>query len=331
VSALEAPALTALRERELAVRGVADACSLGVARYARRLREALEEHGVRYALAERPRSGPAHHHLANSSRALLRDRRGRRYPFAVTVHDVVPRTSVLVPVYRLLAYPRLREARAVIVHSAFAADLLVREAGSAPARLEVIAHPARRPDEVDRLAARRALGWPEEATIAVLPGVIKAAKLVREALEAVERMPGWQIALAGRIADPGAANAARQQGGLVLADPDDEDYDRAIAAADCVLCLRGGSVGETNGPLLDALGAGRAVLATPTGSIPEVAGEAAAYCEGTADGIRRGLALLGSADVRADLERAASDRASELTWDASAALHAALFREVLDA
>ena len=72
----------------------------------------------------------------------------------------------------------------------------------------------------------------------------------------------------------------------MLPDPSDADYERAIVASDCVLCLRAGSVGETNGPLLDALGAGRAVLATATGSIPEVAGDAALYCDGTPDGIR---------------------------------------------
>ena len=66
----------------------------------------------------------------------------------------------------------------------------------------------------------------------------------------------------------------------MLPDPSDADYERAIVASDCVLCLRAGSVGETNGPLLDALGAGRAVLATATGSIPEVAGDAVLYATG---------------------------------------------------
>ena len=91
-----------------------------------------------------------------------------------------------------------------------------------------------------------------------------------------------------------------------------------------------GSVGETNGPLLDALGAGRAVLATATGSIPEVAGDAALYCDGTPDAIQFGLAALSDSSARAELEQAASAKAAGLTWKASAAMHASLFREVFE-
>src|SRR5262249_34366156 len=157
----------------------------------------------------------AHFHLANSSRALLRRERRPGRPFVVTVHDVVPRTRALLPVYRALAYPQVaRYAAAAVVHTAIAADLLVREAGR-PARLEVIPHPARRPRETDRIAAREDLGWPRDRLIAVLPGVLKGVKLVAEALTAVEGAPGWRIALAGRFADAGLARAAAAQGALV--------------------------------------------------------------------------------------------------------------------
>ena len=84
-------------------------------------------------------------------------------------------------------------------------------------------------------------------------------------------------------------------------------------------------------PLLDALGAARAVLATDTGSIREVARDAAVYCTGTEDAIRGALLQLSSADVRAELECEAAKRAAELTWQASGADHAALFREVFHA
>ena len=316
---------------ELVVEGVLNPRSLGVSRYARSLGNALVGEGVEYVLRSRPsRAASVHFHLANSSRALLLERPGRMERAVVTVHDVVPRLRALRPLYRARIYPLLsRRASVVIVHSTFAADLLVREAGARPARLEVVPHPARRPEERDRASARADLGWPEDTLIAVLPGVIKPAKLVREALAAVAGT-GWRLALSGRPDDAAAVRSARSLGALVLPDPDDAAYERAIVASDCVLCLRAGSVGETNGPLLDALGAGRAVLATPTGSIPEVAGEAAAYCDGTESEIRRALEGLTSEGVRAELERRAASRAAELTWEASAAHHAHVFREVLD-
>ena len=150
-----------------------------------------------------------------------------------------------------------------------------------------------------------------------------------EALAAGDGLPGWRIALAGRFADRSLARDAKSRGALVLEDPDDLDYERAIVAADCVLCLRAGSVGETNGPLLDALGAGRAVIATRTGSIPEVAGEAARYCTGTAESVRASLAALTDDRARVEAEALSMARGARLTWQSSAAAHAELFREVL--
>jgi glycosyltransferase involved in cell wall biosynthesis len=315
----------------LAVDGIRNPRSAGIARYAALLAEALADEHVDYSLADRAvADGPAHFHVANSSRALLRQARGLEAPFCATVHDVVPRTPALRPFYRALVYPALaRRARAVIVHTTFAADMLARHA-ERPRRLEVIPHPAARPRDTDRSAARCALGWPEDELVAVLPGVIKRAKLAREAVAAVAHEPGWRLALAGRLADRRVAREAQESGALLLADPDTDDYERAIVAADCVLCLRAGSVGETNGPLLDALGACRAVLATSTGSIPEVAGGAVRFCDGTVPGIRAGLARLRDKGDRAALESAARERRAALTWRASGALHAELFREVFD-
>ena len=314
----------------LVVTGVRDARSLGVALYSSRLARALVDERIEYRLEERAaRDAGSHFHLANSSRALLAHRPARASAYVVTAHDVVPRTRALLPLYRALAYPRVARA-AVIVHSSFAADMLVKEAGRRPTRLEVIPHPAQRPPAIDRSEARRALGWPEDALIAAIPGVIKSVKLAREALIAASAAPGWRLALAGRLVDRRVADAARAEGALVLGDPSDVDYQRAIVASDCVLCLRAGSVGESNGPLLDALGAARAVLATATGSIPEVAGDSALYCDRTAASIRSGLAVLADSCARAQFEQAASMRAEGLTWRASAALHAVLFREVFN-
>ncbi len=325
--------VVARQTRMLAVSGVANPGSRGVGRYARLLAAALADEDIAYRLVERrDPARVAHVHLANSSRSLLRQSRRPQSAFVVTVHDVLPRTRALAPAYRALAYPQVtRLAAAAVVHTAWAADLLVRAAGR-PRRLEVIPHPVPpRQASEDRLAARRALGWPDDRLIAVLPGVIKGVKLVAETLGAVKRSPHWQVALAGRLADPGLARKARAQGALILPEPDDLAYEQAVVAADCVLCLRSGSVGETNGPLLDALGAGRAVIATRTGSIPEVAGDAARYCDRTVASLQAALAALADAETRAELASLAAARGTSFTWRGSAAAHAELFREVLDA
>jgi hypothetical protein len=279
------------------VTGIHARSSLGVTRYCARLAEALRAIGIDYVLADRAGAAP-HWHLANSSRGVLAHGPFTRRPFVVTGHDLRPRTRALDPLYRLVADPLvLRRAGAVIVHSSYAASLL-RDGR----RAHVIPHPATVFPRLDRAAARQALGWDGGERIALLPGVPKAAKLVAEARAAV-RAP-WRL--------------------VVLASVDDGTYARAFAAADAVLVLRRESVGESNGPLLDALGAGRAVLATPTGSIPEVAGDAALFC--TPDTIAASLDELWH--VRPELERKARARAVELSWEASARAHAAVFAEV---
>jgi len=115
----------------------------------------------------------------------------------------------------------------------------------------------------------------------------------------------------------------------VLESPDDARYEQAIVAADAVLCLRESSVGESNGPLLDALGAGRAVIATRTGSISEIAGDAACYVGPAAAEIADGLHALAEAGERAEHASRAEARAAELSWEESAHAHRDLFEEVL--
>jgi glycosyltransferase involved in cell wall biosynthesis len=299
-----------------------------VTRYCRRLSEALAAIGVEYTTSDVPLPGAStHFHLANSSRwtiaqALRRDR------YAVTLHDVRPRTQALDPLYRAVVYPRVIARSAVtVVHSGYAADLLRRLGGGAR-RVEVIPHPASRPAWTDRAEALAMLGLPGDRPIAVLPGVIKGAKLVREAVEAFQAVrDDWLLLLAGPVLDRAAARQAEEAGAIVLESPDDARYEQAIAASDLVLCLRDGSVGESNGPLLDALGAGRAVLATPTGSIPEVAAEAAHYVAPTAEAIAHGLRDLSDGRERRARERLARERAGELCWESSAEAHADLFCE----
>jgi glycosyltransferase involved in cell wall biosynthesis len=313
------------------VAGVRDPASLGVARYCDRLADALAELGADYRAADRPLAGrETHVHLANSSRRTIPDA-VRATRFAVTVHDVLPRTRALTPLYRSFVYPRVVErADAVIVHSRFAAGLL-GGLGVEPRRLEVIPHPAARPASFDRQRARRALGLDDERLVAVLPGVIKRAKLVREAIAAAaEVRDDWLLVLAGPVHDRRAQAEAGRAGVLLIEAPDDERYEQAIVGADAVVCLRQASVGETNGPLLDAIGAGRAMLATRTGSIPEIAGEAAVYVEPSTAEIAWGLTALADDAERARREAAATRLSLELTWRAAAQAHLRLFDEVFD-
>lgn len=308
------------------VAGVRNPNSIGIERYARHLAGALHVAGVDYRCTTRPRGHSAvHFHLANSSRGALLQAPQRRDPYVVTVHDVQPRTKPLAPLYAGFIYPVVvgRAAR-VIVHSTFAADLLRKHLDVPRGRLEVIHHAAPAPAVSDRTLARAILGWEEDTPIAVLPGAARTVKLVHEAIDAAART-AWRLVLVGQPRDAGIVRHARAAGVPILCAPADETYEAAITGSDLVLVLRRDSVGETNGPLLDALGAGRAVLATRTGSVPELARGAAALCDPTVDSIASALRSLESAADRRPLETAATARAAEMSWERAAEAHRAVF------
>lgn len=306
--------------------------SVGIARYCERLAAALADAGWEYAPASHAGgTGPAHFHLGNSSRSALRQALLHRGPTALTVHDVRARTAVVRPFQRLMVAHCVRRAGAIIVHSEHAAEMLSADTGLPLSRIDVIPHAAPR-SSVDRETARRTLGWGPGAPVAVVPGVIKRVKAVHEILTAISPLlheRRWRLVLAGTPKDAEAVRRARTAGADVLASPDAASYEHAIAAADVVMVLRHGSVGETNGPLLDALGAGRAILATRTGSIPEVAGPAARYTDVSADGIRAALTALADPCERRERERLARERARGLSWASAARAHVDVFRRLL--
>jgi len=84
-------------------------------------------------------------------------------------------------------------------------------------------------------------------------------------------------------------------------------------------------------PLLDAIGAGKAVLASSVGSISEVAGKAAWYVDADAgvDELHDALQALAMPELREPRASAAAERARELSWESAALMHRELFERAL--
>lgn len=303
-------------------------------RYVDQLAVAFGKLGLSYLPSESPTTEAAHFHLANSSRSVVRYTAVRRSPYAITVHDVVPLMALLRPISRALIHPAAtKRAGVVIVHSTYAADMLRSVVPGLRRPIEVIHFGTPQGPASSREAARRALGIEDGAPLVVLPGAIKPAKMIDEAVSAAApllRRGALRLALVGRIVHEASATHARELGAIVTGNASNETYDLMIAAADVVLVLRSHSVGETNMPLLEALGAGRAVVATSTGSIPEVAGGAALLAAAEPDSIRAALVAMLEDATRTDYERRAVERRKALTWEASAQLHAQIFDELWD-
>ena len=270
-----------------------------------------------------------------------------RLPVVVTFHDATffSDPGVHTPLKRRFFRTWIalsgRRARSIVVPSAATAHELHRYAGLTRA-FEVIPHGVDRgrfhPPSADETAAAEALleaqagGW-----IAFLgtieprknvPALIAAYGLLVRRLSAAGTEPpllvlaggaGWERSLDEDIAavpSPGRVHRA----GYV-----DAGLLPGLLGDAAVVVYP--SLGEGFGlPVLEAMACGSAVLTTPLLALPEVGGDAVAYCDPDPASIADGLgALLADPTRRAELGSAGARRAAGFTWQASAAAHRRTF------
>lgn len=262
----------------------------------------------------------------------------------VTLHDATffsdapLHSPVKARFFRTWTRAALRRATVCVVPSRATSNELVRAAGASPARLRVMYHgvdPERfhppAPEEV--AAVRRELGLGEQPYVAFL-GALEPRKNVPALIR------GFARAAAAR-ADSPALVLAGQPGW-------DSRVERALESVPHrIRVIRAGylpferlagflggsavvaypSIGEGFGlPVLEAMACGAAVLTTRRLSLPEVGGDAVAYCGVEERQIARGLdELLDDPVRRSELSSAAQQRAKEFTWADCAARHRAAY------
>lgn len=227
----------------------------------------------------------------------------------------------------------VRASRCVVPSEATAAEL-TRVVRADPRSLDVIQHGVdtdrfHPPAPAEIKAARAAIGLGEQPYVAFL-GALEPRKNVPALIR------GFVAACAGR-ADPPALVLAGQPGW-------DHQIECALDAAPHRLrVIRAGylpfehlsgflggaalvaypSLGEGFGlPVLEAMAAGACVLTTRRLSLPEVGGDAVAYCGVGAGDIAATITdLLDDPGRRAALSAAAQRRAKEFSWGLSAERH----------
>ncbi len=263
-----------------------------------------------------------------------------RVASVVTLHDAtfftdpVLHSSVKARFFRAWTVTALRRASLCVVPSLATADELRRVTRVRGAELHVIRHGVDvnrfhppTPEEVQ--AARDAVGLGATPYVAFL-GALEPRKNVPALIR------GFSLAVADR-SDPPA---------LVLAGQPGWDSQVESALADAPLRLRvirtgylpfdtlagflGGaelvaypSLGEGFGlPVLEAMASGACVLTTRRLALPEVGGDAVAYCGVGAGDVAAALReLLDDPARRAEFAQAALRRAKEFSWSASAEAH----------
>ncbi|MBO3101396.1 glycosyltransferase family 4 protein [Cellulomonas fengjieae] len=269
-------------------------------------------------------------------------------PVVVTLHDATffshpeLHSRVKRVFFRRAIRYAVRHAAALVVPSQATADEVRRFTGAASAKFHVayhgvdttVFHPV---DDVERARVCATLGVGDLPYVAFL-GTLEPRKnvpaLVRGWAAAVTGLepppalvlaggPGWDTRVGPAVESVPAGLTVRRTGYLPL-----EDLPGFLSGAVVVAYP---SLGEGFGlPVLEAMACGAAVLTTRELSLPEVGGDAVAYCGTDADSIGAELhALLLDDARRAELATAARARAAGFTWAAAAREHVEAFRAAL--
>ena len=223
----------------------------------------------------------------------------------------------------------LRSRLLIAVSEATRQDL-VQLYGVAPERVRVVPLGTTRAAEKAAPASRMTeLGLDGNFVLQV--GRVEARKNQAAALEAVERLDGVTLVVAGPERDMTLTARLRNSKrcrvlGLVDQPTLELLYKRAAAVVVPSLYEGFGL------PVLEAMARGKVVVAAKSSSLPEVGGEAVLYFHEAAHPDELAAVLevaLGDEGLRKQLARAARARAARFTWDRTAAGVAAVIREIL--
>jgi len=258
----------------------------------------------------------------------------------VTVHDATffsdpgAHAALKRVVFRRAIRRAMARADAVVVPSQATADEVMHYAGGDAGRIHVAPHGVDRsvfhpvaPDECARVAVTLGLdGAPYVAFLGTLEPRKNVPALVagwQQAVAGMSRPPvlvlagtlGWDAEVAAAVAAAPPPLRVVLPGYVPL-----ENLAGLLSGAVAVVYP---SRGEGFGlPVLEAMACGAPVLTTRALSLPEVGGDAVAYCEPEVGSIGTALrALLTDGGLRARLSTAGVARAEKFTWARSAQAH----------
>jgi glycosyltransferase involved in cell wall biosynthesis len=242
-----------------------------------------------------------------------------RAPVVFTAHDIVPRrTARYTGLWRAL-FSRFDR---VIVHSERGRDELVAF-GVAAEKLRIVPHPVFHAEVPRRDDGRTALAL----------GLIRPYKGTEDSVETVLRVDGARLLVVGdpRIPLDELRARAGERAEWRLGYLPQPELERALSEATVGLFPYRAEI-DLSGALLQTLGAGVPAIVYDIGGLGEYVGRFGAGAvvppgdvEAMAAALRR---LLDDPDALAAARRGAERARAELTWDASAAAHLDVYREL---
>jgi glycosyltransferase involved in cell wall biosynthesis len=247
----------------------------------------------------------------------------RRPPVVAVVHN--PHDHDGEAVHRIAARAVLTRCQALFTHAEHLRQRLVEEFPGIPSASHLLP-PVTNGSVASRQQAREALGLPSDRPIAVFWGLIRPYKGVDLLLEACAKLPPrsrWHVIVAGEPWGGVEPELRRKADELGLEDRVDlrmgwvseEEVDLLLGAADVVvLPYRAGSQSAV---APRALAAGRPILTTRVGGLPEMVRdgvEGLVVEPDSVDALANGLNRLEDPALRERLSAGAAASAARLTW-----------------
>lgn len=243
-----------------------------------------------------------------------------RSPVVFTAHDIIPRrTASKTGLWKAL----FGRCDRTVVHSERGRASLV-DFGVPEESVRVIPHPAFR-SEIAR---------GDDGRTALCLGLIRPYKGIEDAVEAVLRVADARLLVAGdpRVPLDEARRRAGDRAEWRLGFLPEGEIRRALSEATVALFPYRAEI-DVSGALLQVLGAGLPAIVYDIGGLGEVVarfGAGAVVEPGDVEGLAAALErLLGDPDALAAARSGAEAAREALTWEASAAAHLELYRELL--
>lgn len=240
-------------------------------------------------------------------------------PLVFTAHDLIPRRTAR----RRRLWQRLfRRFDRIVVHSERGRDTLA-SFGVDARKLRVVPHPVfhSNPPRAD------------DGRTVLAPGVIRPYKGLPDAVRATLAVPGARLLVAGdpRIPLDELRRAAGDRAEWRLGYLGSSELERALSEATVAVFPYRAEL-DQSGALLQTLGAGVPAVVYDVGGLGEVVarfGAGRVVAPGDVDRLRAALEeLLDDPDALAAARAGAVRARDELTWEAAAAAHLALYREL---
>jgi glycosyltransferase involved in cell wall biosynthesis len=253
--------------------------------------------------------------------------RRRSVPLVSTFHDLfVLSGEYSTPAFRERFAAQAREAAAasdlIIAVSQFTASQVVEYLSFPAHRIRVVPHGVVPPSTVRPPASR------EKIVLSV--GAVQKRKNTRRLIEAFRALaPDWQLWIAGSAGFEAAEMLAQAPSNVrVLGYVSDAELHSLYQRA-AILAFP--SLDEGFGiPVLEAMAHGLPVLSSNCSALPEVAGDAALLVDPySAEAIAEALQRLTDLELRSQLSAQGLARAALFSWQRSADLTAAVYRELL--